>query len=220
MLLLVDLDNTLIDRAGAFAHWAALFAGELDGVDARAAASWTVEADRGGYAPRPELAAAMRERFGLSGPLPELIDRIVYEHVEFVAPYEGVPARLEAFAAAGARIVIVTNGPVEQQSRKLRRTGVDRHATAVVISEGIGVKKPDRRIFEEALRRAVAAGVDPDDGPIWMVGDDVRADMAGARALGMRTGWIAHGREWPHEWHPTVSGATAAEVLDLVRDSD
>ena len=48
----------------------------------------------------------MQERFGPAGPLssrPALIERIVYEHVAFVEPYEGVPERLEAFAAGARR---------------------------------------------------------------------------------------------------------------------
>ena len=110
--------------------------------------------------------------------------------------------------------MIVTNGPVEQQSRKLRRTGVAEHAAAVIISEGFGVKKPDRGIFEEALR---LGGGSPST--TWMVGDDVTADVAGARALGLRTAWIDHGRAWPHPWRPTVQAATAADALDLVRSA-
>jgi hypothetical protein len=53
--LLVDLDNTLIDRAGAFARWAREFTSARGGSAADAA--WLVAADRDGLEPRERLAA-------------------------------------------------------------------------------------------------------------------------------------------------------------------
>ena len=221
MLLLLDLDNTLIDRAGAFAQWARLFAGEVGAragwepgsPEVREAADWIVAADRGGYRPKPELAAAVIERFGLDLTVDRLAERIVYEFVEFVHPYPGVPERLARFSAEGTTLVIVTNGPVEQQSRKLRRTGVDAHVSAVVISEGFGAKKPHPSIFGEAMRRGGGTPADT-----WMAGDDVTADIEGARALDIRTAWIGHGRAWPHAWRPSIAAETPVEALDAIRD--
>jgi len=60
-LLLVDLDNTLIDRAGAFARWAREFTSARGGSAADAA--WLVTADRDGLEPRERLAAMICERF-------------------------------------------------------------------------------------------------------------------------------------------------------------
>jgi FMN phosphatase YigB (HAD superfamily) len=62
-LLLVDLDNTLIDRAGAFERWARAFVSARRG-DAGDAA-WLVTADRDGLEPRGRLAWMIAERFGL-----------------------------------------------------------------------------------------------------------------------------------------------------------
>ena len=53
-LLLVDLDNTLIDRAGAFDRWARAFTA-AHGRDARDA-EWLVTADRDGFEARERFA--------------------------------------------------------------------------------------------------------------------------------------------------------------------
>jgi putative hydrolase of the HAD superfamily len=45
-LLLVDLDNTLIDRAGAFARWARQFVSARHG--AAVDVQWLIDADRDG----------------------------------------------------------------------------------------------------------------------------------------------------------------------------
>jgi len=73
-------------------------------------------------------------------------------------------------------LVIVTNGDSKQQRAKLERTGPNGVITGVVVSEEIGFKKPDRRIFEAA--HALAKG----DGTCWMVGDNAATDIAGALA--------------------------------------
>ena len=64
-LLLVDLDNTLIDRAGAVDRWAQDFVSARGG-DAGDAA-WLVAADRDGLEPRERFAGMIAERFGLDG---------------------------------------------------------------------------------------------------------------------------------------------------------
>lgn len=82
-VVLVDLDNTLVDRAGAFAAWASAFTSDRGlGPDA---ASWLVEADGDGYTPRAVLAERMRARFHLSDDVPHLVERLLFEHLPWVA---------------------------------------------------------------------------------------------------------------------------------------
>ncbi|WP_368499430.1 HAD family hydrolase [Herbiconiux sp. A18JL235] len=212
MLLLVDLDNTLLDRAGAFVRWAEHFAGEYAlGEDA---VSWIVGADRNGHTPRAELAAAIVGHWQLDVEPTELVERLVYEHVDTIEVYDGVAERLHRLADSGVVLVIVSNGPVEQQTRKIRRTGVDEWMLGTVISEAVGVKKPERGIFDAAFE--LAGGAHPET---WMVGDDVVNDIQGGRALGLSTGWVSHGARWAKQWRPTVTAETPAEVLDLIGET-
>lgn len=61
-LLLLDLDNTLVDRDAAFRAAVVDFLGEY-GL-AAADAGWVMELDGGGYVARGEVAAAMADRYG------------------------------------------------------------------------------------------------------------------------------------------------------------
>lgn len=217
-VVLVDLDNTLVDRAGAFAAWASAFASERGlGSDA---AAWLVEADGDGYTPRTVLAERMRVRFHLPDDVPHLVERLLFEHLPWVAPYPGVPVRLDALRSAGIPVVVVTNGTVDQQQAKLDRTGLADLVSGVVISQEAGFAKPDRRIFEAALAVAGVPRVRgaPGAGAAWMVGDHPVADVGGGRDAGLRTGWVAHGRAWGEERAPDVVRGSTVEVLDALLD--
>jgi putative hydrolase of the HAD superfamily len=190
-LLLVDLDNTLIDRAGAFDRWARGFASARggDAADAR----WLAAADRDGLEPRERLAGLIAERFGLdatdkSGVLAELRGGLVGQLVTD----DGVIRALRRARAAGWAPFVVTNGTVAQQERKLRHTGLDREVAGWVVSEGAGLRKPDPAIFRFA---AAQAGQSLDGG--WMIGDSAQADIEGARSVGLPCIWLHRGRPWP-----------------------
>ena len=190
-LLLVDLDNTLIDRAGAFDRWAREFVSARGG--GAADAQWLVTADRDGTESRQRLAAMIGERFGLDGRgeaglLADLRGGLVRQ----IVPDNAATRALRAARAAGWVPFVVTNGAVEQQERKLRHTGLDKEVAGWVISEGVGMRKPDPEIF----RLAAARAGQPLDGG-WMIGDSAEADINGARNAGLPGIWLPRGRRWP-----------------------
>ena len=205
MLLLIDLDNTLIDRRAAFKAWAQSRFGPSE-------VPWLVEADRDGYEKREALAAKIVARYG--GDEDRMVSELRAGMVEQLSPDPGIDAALIDAAAAGFVPFVVTNGIVAQQEAKLRRTGLDRLVAGWTISEGAGVGKPDRRIFEIA---AAGAGV-PLSAEGWMVGDSAEADVGGGDRAGLRTAWVTLGREWPTglKYRPTVTGTTGMITLRQV----
>jgi putative hydrolase of the HAD superfamily len=210
VLFLIDLDNTLIDRSGAFERWAARFIGELGGGPDDLA--WLIKADADGYAPRSQLAGAIRDRFGLPHTRELLVGRLMTEHVEQIEAVPGVPTVLETLAVRGIRTVIVTNGTESQQRRKLAVTGLDRAVDAVIISETAGYKKPDPRIFRLALAGHRSQGA-------WMIGDHPEADIRGGAKAGLSTGWVHRGQSWQGADRPTVAARTVTAVINAILDS-
>jgi HAD superfamily hydrolase (TIGR01549 family) len=207
VLLLFDLDNTLIERSGAFGRWAEQFIAEIGGDPDDLA--WLIKADADGYTPRSHLADAMLDRFGLSHTTEHLVGRLMTEHVEIIEAVPGVPAMLESLGAQGIRRILVTNGTESQQRRKLVVTDLGRLLDAVIISETVGCRKPDPRIFQLAL-----AGRPSQDA--WMIGDHPDADIRGGSRAGLRTGWVHRGQPWVGSDPPTLSGVTAPAVIDAV----
>jgi HAD superfamily hydrolase (TIGR01549 family) len=210
MLLLVDLDNTLIDRASAFDAWAIDFVRLLGRPNSEA--EWLIEADRDGYEPRDSLARAIKGRFGLNMAVEDLVDRLLYEHVRSMTIEALTTQALAKARKYGWKIAIVTNGTTTQQTLKIQQVGLEPYVDAVVISEAKRIKKPDPEIFRIAARRL---GAELTGG--WMVGDHPTADIAGGKAAGLETGWVSRGKEWPGEMaSPTLIAGTAAAVIDAV----
>jgi FMN phosphatase YigB (HAD superfamily) len=167
-----DLDNTLIDRDRAFSAWARWWVERAGlGTDA---VEWLVAHDKGGFTPRPQLFAAVREAFGVVTPVEELVAAYDREHPRFTWVEQSVLDGLTSLRTAGWRVAVVTNGNVVQQSRKLEHTGIADAVDYCCISEAAGVRKPDARIFAIA---AEGAGATLDGG--WMVGDHPTYDIAG-----------------------------------------
>ncbi|MBD4426876.1 HAD-IA family hydrolase, partial [Xanthomonas citri pv. citri] len=86
------------------------------------------------------------------------------------------------------------------QQIRLERTGLRDHFDALVISEEVGVPKPDPRIFDYALAQAG----NPDRDRVLMVGDTAESDILGGMRSGLSTVWLnAHGRMLPEGIEPT-----------------
>jgi len=78
------------------------------------------------------------------------------------------------------KLHIVTNGFQEIQDKKLRNSRIDGYFSQIINSEMAGVKKPDPLIFQLALRRA-----DTVPEKSIMIGDNIEADILGAKAVGL-----------------------------------
>ena len=108
--------------------------------------------------------------------------RQAYEQNRRAIP--GIKPLLEALKER-VRLGIITNGLVDVQHEKLRICQLTGYFDAFVISEEVGVKKPDPKIFSIALKELDVKA--PEAG---FVGDSWQADMLGAQASGLRAVWL------------------------------
>ena len=94
---------------------------------------------------------------------------------------------------------IITNGFAEVQYIKLNSSKIKKFFRHLIISDEVGVKKPDIKIFQHALEMA---GAKADES--IMIGDGLDVDIAGARNAGMdqvffNPGNLAHDHEVTYE---------------------
>lgn len=110
-----------------------------------------------------------------------LNDRYLWILGECDAPVEGAKDLLDRLSRKYL-IGVITNGFTEVQYRKLRSSGLDRYIQRMVISDEIGIQKPDTRIFRYA---EAATGATPESSV--MIGDNPDNDIQGA----LDAGWHA-----------------------------
>jgi putative hydrolase of the HAD superfamily len=107
------------------------------------------------------------------------------------ALFPEVEATLSHLSARGLRIGLISNTG-RSWGRYLTdlqdALGIGRYFQARAYSDEIRVRKPDPRIFDAALR---GLRLGPEE--VVHIGDDVTADIAGAKAIGMRGVWFNTG---------------------------
>ena len=160
-----------------------------------------------------DIAALFREALGTVGfDLPDdviqhvvALDHSAYSNSITIAPE--TLALLQGLRDAGRRLGLVSNMTLRPDLMRedLGRLALAPLLDASVFSSEVGVRKPDPRIFLEALSRV---GAEPSD--TVFVGDRVLDDVGGAHALGMRTVLT---RQFRQEEDP--DGAADGHIDDL-----
>lgn len=213
--VLFDLDNTLVDRAASLTRYADVFRRDLEpGLPADLVASRLVEADGGGYRDRKTVLEEIRAwPEWPTRPTTAEIDRHwMWEFPPLAAPMEGLHETLADLFGRGFRIGIVTNGSARGQNAKIMALHVWRHVSAVVVSESVGMRKPDPRIFALALDELGVRAADA-----WFVGDHPEYDVVGAQAAGLTGVWMKGAHAWPAGVPaPTVSIRSLTELPAIV----
>jgi putative hydrolase of the HAD superfamily len=213
-LLLLSLDNTLIDRDGAFRAWGQEFLEKIGAPEYDI--DWLLSVDADGMTPAWDLADAVQERYRLRIPSIDLVEIVREGVLERIRLDPLVACALGIAEDAGWVPVVVTNGETRDQEEKLRRSGLDRYLADWVISEEAGVRKPNPRIFGIAAERARMrlAGA-------WVIGDAPELDVAGAEAIGASSVWLHRGRVWEEpRYKPTRVADNAIGALAAVMGAD
>lgn len=189
--VLIDLDNTLVDRNAAVLAW-------LLERFPRETALDLANLDAHGYGDRTTFFQALA---AASGGVAEQVRQ------DF---RRGVPTHLRLMAGASElldrigdrlRVGIATNGSETMQRAKLAAVGLDRRVPIAVISGAIGVAKPAPGFFAAAL-----AALGTSAAATLMIGDHPRNDIEGAHLAGLRTCWLRS----PHFAAPS----TADHIID------
>ncbi|MFF7788007.1 HAD-IA family hydrolase [Streptomyces sp. NPDC007991] len=209
LLVLFDLDNTLVDRRETLADWAAEFTARHGLEDKEQAYVLGVVSERA----YPSTFDAIRTRYLLPVSTAGLWRAYCTDIAAMVSCPAEVLDGLDELREAGWRVGVATNGAVDIQRTKLRATGISERVDGVFVSEEADARKPQTRHF--ALAAARCGGVLGDGG--WMVGDNPVNDIGGGRSAGLRTIWVNNGRSWlPDDPGPDHTVPHARAAIDLL----
>lgn len=122
------------------------------------------------------------------GPLVDLADRIGNDFLRLTNQYFRVlPTAVEVvrYLASKYPLTIVSNGFVEVQYYKISHSGLQDCFQHVILSEEVGIQKPQPGIYEEALRQNALSAED-----VLMIGDSYASDVQGAKNAGIDQLWV------------------------------
>lgn len=188
-LVLFDLDDTLCDYDTAL-HTRIRYAFE----------PWFPSPDELAAAVRAQVELADWEggehfssvfaRFGVSDPDAARLarERFLEDRYRGLRLFDDA---LDVITAVASHVPIgmITNGPSDIQWPKIRLLDIEHLFPVIIVSEDVGVWKPDPAIFTIALERSGFAAHEA-----IYVGDSVVADVPGARAAGIRSVWMNRAR--------------------------
>ncbi|MDP0929898.1 HAD family hydrolase [Paracoccus onubensis] len=217
--VLFDLDETLFDRSASVRSFVRQqFAGSGIGrfPSVTDLCNRFMELDARGSMPKIEVYGTLIEEMG--GHRDELRQALFDDYEanawRHAVPFDGMRPLLSWLRQNGRKIGIVSNGQTHIQLRSLLALNLDRMVDAYLISEEEACRKPEAEIFERAANR-----LDVRTSDCIFVGDSPQADMAGARAAGMKTIWFPNGASWPSDyaWRPDATVASLWEVQAVVK---
>lgn len=81
-------------------------------------------------------------------------------------------------------LLIITNGLTAVQDTRIRKSEIAKYFKDIIISEEIGISKPNPDIFEYSLKN-----LDFNKGEVLMIGDSLSSDIKGGINFGIDTCW-------------------------------
>ncbi|HSN57138.1 MAG TPA: YjjG family noncanonical pyrimidine nucleotidase [Candidatus Sulfomarinibacteraceae bacterium] len=110
-------------------------------------------------------------------------------------------------------MLLLTNGLAEVQRPRFAAAPIRDCFADVVISEEVGLAKPDPAIFDLALERVGS----PERSTVLVVGDSLSSDIAGGAAAGLDTCWFnPEGAGNGHGVAPTHEIRRLRQLLEIV----
>lgn len=222
--VIFDLDDTLLDRHATqirmAKHIAERFSAIFQGINTESIVSAFLQSDllatADFYSGKPS-GGSREQRFGsflkLLGISEDCATAMTEEYMRAYPPMcipmaGAVQVVLEL--AGRFPIGIVSNGLPDVQYKKIEAIGLDRAFSCVVLSEEIGIRKPDPEIF---LRAARLLRVPPVE--CLYVGDSYPHDIVGAKAAGMNACWFKSGSS-PSQNTDAGADFTIANIAELI----
>ncbi len=182
MLLIFDLDNTLIDRDEAFLKSLKKMFLDYGYPLNHDDLNTLLKYDNCGKTARADFCRYLSQRYAF---LPQHYSEL-WQHFtnipDFISPDRHVQQLLTSLSQQ-YELRLLTNGSAEMQQQKIDRAGLADFFSQIIISGEFGVDKPDPAIFNHAINGYAAQ-------QCMMIGDDAMRDIAPAHRLGLKTVWI------------------------------
>jgi len=161
------------------------------------------------YRPLQGLNIAAEQKVALAHEIGDAFLQLTNKHFTLMPDAE----RVIPYLAAKYPLTIVSNGFREVQYYKFAHSGLERYLTHTLISDEIGINKPQPELFRIALARN---GLQADE--VIMIGDSYSSDIQGAKNAGIDQLWIRMDNDHPADDDQTATFIvhSLAEVMNIL----
>ncbi|RXK17515.1 HAD family hydrolase [Macrococcus sp. DPC7161] len=184
--ILFDLDETLLNRRKSLesfieSQYKILIEPKFN-IDFQKYKNRFIELDDNGYTWKDEVYESLIKEFRLINLSKMLLleDYILNFH-KSVVPMDHLIETLDEISSKGIKLGIITNGRTDFQKNNIKALGIEKYFRSILVSEEIGIKKPDANIFYTALNQL---NVSPSNS--LFVGDHLHNDVIGSMKVGMK----------------------------------
>lgn len=183
--ILFDLDGTIHDRHTTLQRFLAdqfqRFQSKLPGVSESDFIETFLELDQNGYVEKTVVYHELLNQFSLDTSMEPVLTADYFEKVaQFAVAFPEALETLQELSMSYT-LGVITNGPALLQQQVIEQLGLYWHCQSLIISEAVGLRKPDSAIFEMALLEVEAAASEA-----VFVGNHEEVDVAGSKNAGLQ----------------------------------
>ncbi|MEP5765852.1 MAG: HAD family hydrolase [Halieaceae bacterium] len=187
--VLFDLDETLLARSQSlrdFAIWQSKGMLRREVSDPELFCRRFIELDSNSGVLKNRVYSQLIEEFEICDwTISELTNSYDLCFSGFCLEKDGAVEAVKAIKNVGLKLGLVSNGRSPFQERNFYSLGVSHLFDSIIVSESVGLRKPDRRIFDLACEQIGVSAAET-----VFVGDNPKADIDGANSCGMYTVYI------------------------------
>lgn len=144
----------------------------------------------------------------------ELNAKFMEVMIDVCKPLDGALELLD-FLKDKVNLGIITNGFTDLQVERLKRNGLTNYFDILVVSEEVGVAKPNIKIFEHEFSLMDNPNLDE----VLMVGDRLDSDIIGGNNAGVDTCWInLHNKTNLEDIMPTYTVPSLTSLKQLLHE--
>jgi len=157
--------------------------------------------------------AGFFEVMGIKDIDPFVFNARYLEHIVLASEtYDGVPQLIKDLKT-DYQLGIITNGLKEVQRPRLQKVNMIDEFQSIVVSDEIGVAKPDVKFFEHTY---TTLSDQPQKSEILVIGDNLMSDVLGGHRYEVDTCWISHGKENTTDVKPVHQINTVLELSKVL----
>ena len=184
--VIFDLDQTLLDRTTSlkkFLRWQINFFQLVPTMKKELFIQRFLELDDNGKIWKDRVYEQLIHEFSINHVSQNtLLASYINDFNKFSCCFESIENTIIKLKEQGYLIGLISNGRTPFQEHNFYALGLTEFFSSIIVSEAVGLRKPDPAIFLLSCRQL---NVSPQD--CTFVGDNELADIQGAKAVGMKT---------------------------------